>query len=183
MTVRVASLFALCGTVLAFGRCSAPDRVSPLEQSQPSTTPGMSGAMPSPPSAVRPLPSNAVLYDGTNSLLSEPEIRIIADAAGWALAWQQLHAGMSVGREPRVDFAHERVVLIVMGERTTGGHSIRATGVSDTPGGGLVLHGVRVSPAPGCMAMAVMTAPAMAVRLSRAAGGIQVQMRNEVTSC
>jgi hypothetical protein len=82
-----------------------------------------------------------------------------------------------------VDFAREMVVLVAMGERPSGGHSLRVDGVSDAPNGGLVVHVTRTSPGPQCMSITMMTAPLDVVRVPRATGAVRLQTRDVAQPC
>ena len=59
------------------------------------------------------------------SQLRQPEQLVIRDQAAWVNAWASLWPlGAPIAAPPNVDFNHEMIVLVALGERPTGGYSI-----------------------------------------------------------
>jgi PrcB C-terminal len=62
--------------------------------------------------------------------LADPARLVISDAATWAVIWAQLNAGLQPRPSlPAVDFRTQQVLLVALGQRTTGGYDIRVDSV------------------------------------------------------
>ncbi len=100
-----------------------------------------------------------VLASGQQSAVRVPVARAIADPELWADVWAALHANRHPQPDrPEVDFERETVVVLLLGERRTGGYSVRITSV--IPRGDVVEVKVEVeSPGPDDMVTQALTAP------------------------
>lgn len=162
------------------GVAAGPAPTPPVPASPPPTSP----TTPQPPAArMQPLPAAAILAESQQALLNEPETRVARDAAAWQGIWNALHGGAPGDAPPAVDFAREMVVLVGVGQQTSGGHELALLGTSTAADGALVVHARHTAPGPECMTMQVMTNPAIAVRLPRHAGAVRSDVRRVFSSC
>jgi len=105
-----------------------------------------------------------------------PWVRWLGEADAWHQALPQATIGPTLGSAPgaspaaaALDFEREGVVLIGMGERRTGGHTVElASPVARRTGRVAVVRVAFRSPAPGALVAQVITSPCLAVRLPRA---------------
>jgi len=137
------------------------------------------------PAAMRPLPASAHLLTSQTSPIAEAEVRVLRDQAAWAATWRALQPEPAARPvPPAVDFAREMVVVVAIGERSSGGHAVRVDGVSDAPdGGGFVLHVTRTTPGEGCMTTMAITAPVDVVRMPRMEGPVRLEARDVAVAC
>jgi hypothetical protein len=188
----------LAGTVL--GAACGGNGAAPRPARMPTADTTLGAAMPesarasAPPSAVastgqlaamRPLPASAHLLTSQTSPIVEAEVRVLRDQAAWAATWRALQPEPAARPvPPAVDFAREMVVVVAVGERSSGGHAVRVDGVSDAPdGGGFVLHVTRTTPGEGCMTTMVITAPVDVVRMPRMEGPVRLEARDVAVAC
>ena len=153
----------------------------------PAATPSASPATPSPargtvtPVAVRRL--RAEPYSFTYNSGFRDSARIIArDSITWARVWDKLHERSSPQPLPRVSFADSMVVVVALGQRSTGGYSIMvdsAARVRDT----LANTVRRTSPGPRCGTTAALSEPVDIAVLPRVTGPVRWVERAEVTRC
>lgn len=98
------------------------------------------------------------LDQGASSAIDEPVRRVVADDAAWAAFWAE-HAADQIPAPapPEVDFAKERVLAVVMGQKSSGCFGIAVTNVTrDGPG---VVHARVESFEGGPVCAAVLTSP------------------------
>lgn len=88
--------------------------------------------------------------------------RIVSDQEAFANLWED-HTG-SVSDLPSVDFDHQTVVAVLMGQKKTGGYQITITGVRKE-GSVLVVSYSEKVPASGSFNSQVLTSPAHLVRI------------------
>ena len=97
----------------------------------------------------------------------------------WRQMWWQ---GGEYPVAPAVDFSRELVVAVTMGERSSGGYTIRVDSVYRSNGGYEVV--VRSeSPGASCPVTAALTAPADAVKLPGVTGAIRFREKTVVRDC
>jgi hypothetical protein len=117
------------------------------------------------------------------SNLREPARLVVEDETAWAEIWARAFgAGDAAPPRPSVDFARERVLVVALGERTSGGFSILVEGVLETSGG-YVARVVSTAPGPRCAVITMMTQPVDVVRLPRAKGKVVFEERAKVDDC
>lgn len=122
-----------------------------------------------------------VLYSGITLVTRT----VVTDAATFDALWRQAFAdpsGNSVP-PPRVDWAHEKVVFVALGERPSGGHAIRVTGVQRV--GDEMLIDVESTSPGNCPSAAVMTQPVDVVRIPRADAKVLIRFveRERISDC
>ena len=103
--------------------------------------------------------------------LNLPEVVWIADAKTWQEQYALIVSPyIEPPSLPKVDFPHEGVLLITMGQRTTGGYSLRLTGMPATVQGGVLIVPVEWrEPPPGYALTQVMTSPCLLAKVPNGA--------------
>ncbi len=108
---------------------------------------------------------------------------VIEDPEAWSQFWAELQS-MVVPKPdpPAVDFSTHVVVAATMGQRATGGYSIRIDRVSRL---GATTEVVVVETAPGvaCLTTQALTAPATAITVARPVGDVEFVERAETDEC
>jgi len=96
--------------------------------------------------------------------------RLIRDEAELRSLWNQLHGSqLTLPPLPRVDFSRETILVIMMGERPTGGYSVEVRDVT-LEGGDLFIDVRLLEPAADAITTTALTSPWALVRVLR--GGI-----------
>lgn len=178
------------------GRTSAPTSTSrepgttaPESAGAPSGNPNggvpgrsaRTGATSAPPTMTSAQPF-VRLYSAQNSGYRLGNETAIRDQAGWTAAWSTIHGGTPGEPAPSVDFTRDMVLLIALGERNSGGYTVRVDGV--TPAGrGAVVRYTITEPGEGCMTTQALTAPVVAVRAPRVAGEVRFEPRTVRERC
>ena len=168
---------------LALAGC--PSAPSPTTESPGSTaTPGASGAtQPSPPDGMAGASQQGTrIHSATTSGFTGPEQLVLRDPAAWQAAWSRLHEGMVAPPLPAVDFTREMVVLLALGERSSGGYQIRFDGIT-VAGANATVRFTITEPGTGCMTTQAMTAPVDIVRVPRAAGTVRFEPTTARSNC
>lgn len=111
-----------------------------------------------------------------------PTEQVIRDRAAFARAWAALHADAPAAPLPSVDFARQMVLVVGLGERTTGGHAVRVDAVA-AEGTGAVVRYTTSAPGADCMTTQVITSPVEVVSVPRVAGEVRFERRQATTSC
>ncbi len=122
-----------------------------------------------PPDAQPDAPEDAVLYPdglgwsviatGQQSAVRVPAAGAITNDRALADVWGALYANRTpVPPIPAIDFAHETVILLLLGERRTGGYDVYITEIIEYDRMVEVRVGVE-KPAPDDMVIQVLTAP------------------------
>jgi hypothetical protein len=141
------------------------------------------------------VPSDAAELSGTRVLegslfqfrafsgYTERQRLVIRTAEQWAQAWARITQNISPPQPaPPVDFDHEMVILVAMGQRPTGGYSITVEGVYDADGRTFAEVRER-SPGAGCGTTQAFTQPIDAVRVPRRDGAVIFVERAETIVC
>ena len=168
---------------LALAGCSSAP--SPTTESPGSTTaPGASGAaQPSPTYGMTAASQQGTrIHSATTSGFTGPEQRVLRDRAAWQDAWSRLHEGMVAPALPAVDFTREMVVVLALGERSSGGHEIRFDGIAASGSDATVRYTI-TEPGANCMTTQAMTAPVDVVRVPRVAGVVRFEPKTVRTNC
>jgi hypothetical protein len=74
------------------------------------------------------------------------------------------------------------VVLLALGERSSGGHAIRFDGI-DTSAGGATVRYTATRPGRECMTTQEITAPVEVVRVPRVEGAVRFERKDVVQDC
>lgn len=165
MLIPQPALTLVTAVVLAASGCNQPSPTS-------AAPPGASTVNPVQQS-VTPL-----LTAGTSGFTEGEELVIRSDTA-LSAAWKTVHAGIPGNPAPTIDLAHNMVVLLALGQRRTGGYSIRFDSIN-REGTGAVVHYTVTSPGPGCMTPQMITSPVDVVSVPTVAGAVRFD-RTDVT--
>ncbi len=108
---------------------------------------------------------------------------VIINAETWATFWAELHANISpVPDPPSIDFESDEIIAATMGQRSTGGYTIRIEGISRR-GDDLEVVIVETSPGRGCLTTQALTSPATAVSVVRPPGVVEFVEETETQGC
>jgi hypothetical protein len=113
---------------------------------------------------------------------AEPAELVLRDAAAATAAWNRAHGGEAGTPFPDTDFTRRMVVLLALGERSTGGHAVRFDGMT-TGGGGATVRYTATAPGPSCMTTQMMTQPVEIVSVPRVEGAVRFERRDVVEEC
>ena len=94
----------------------------------------------------------------------------------------QLSENVQTLQRPAVDFADQRIVLITMGQQSTGGYALEISALVVTEGS-LTVRFVERVPGPTCINTQALTAPALALAVPRDAGSVEFEATRVVTDC
>lgn len=103
--------------------------------------------------------------------LDQPEVVWIADAGTWRQRYAQMMSlQITPPLLPVVDFSRDGVLLIAMGQQTTGGYGLSLSGTTATVQDGVLTMRVEWrEPRPGYAQTQVMTSPCLVVKLPEGA--------------
>lgn len=133
----------------------APPEEAPADDAPTQDTP----AEDTPAEEAPPTQGYEVLARGQQSAIRIPLVRAIADPVLWADLWAALTANQADPPErPAVDFDKETVVVLLLGERRTGGYSVRIEHARERRGEVKVVVDVERS-AQGEMVTQALTSP------------------------
>lgn len=122
------------------------------------------------------------LYSAWNSGYLEPVQQVLKTAAELAAAWRAIHGGSQGEPVPKVDFSRQMVVLLALGQRPTGGYSLKFDGTSSSGIGVVVSYTITV-PGPGCMTAQVLSSPVELVAVPRMDGVVHFDATQVVQRC
>lgn len=118
------------------------------------------------------------LARGNNSHQTERRHMLITDQATLLAVWRDLDGRMP----PSIDFERQAVLAVFMGQRRTGGYSIRVDEV--VRDGDVLKVGVETrSPGADCITTQALTEPYHLVVIPSGAVRAEFQSRNVVVSC
>jgi len=109
--------------------------------------------------------STAILAHSDFSSYGTATRTVVSDAVTWALAWNRICGGVQPPPpKPAVDFGAERVLVVALGQRYSGGFDIHVDSVVQFQSGTRV-YLTTSSPGSNAITIAVLTAPVQAVRV------------------
>jgi hypothetical protein len=119
------------------------------------------------------------LYSG----ISDRRRLVIRDMAAWTQLWNEATQQRAPRPPvPQVDFTRDVLIVASMGSRPTGGYGIEIPNVYESGGQRYVV--VReISPAANCILPQAVSAPVVAVRVSRHAGATTFVEETRTRSC
>lgn len=117
-----------------------------------------------------------------NSGFDEPAELVIRDRAALESVWARVFNQVQGNPPPAVDFAKETVILVALGTRTTGGHSVHVDAVIRGAGSAVVKYSA-ARPGDGCMTTQSLTSPVDVVRTARLEGTVRFDRREVVQPC
>lgn len=122
-----------------------------------------------------------ILTQNTSGFL-EPTDLVIRDATALRAAWTTLFEGIPGNALPAVDFASETVVVLALGQRSSGGYTVKFDGVTRAGGAALVRY-TATSPGRDCMTTQMMTSPVDVVRVPRLDPTVRFERRDVTAAC
>ncbi len=149
---------------------------------QDTSSPADSTAFGSRTSVWQPDPSAAIAHEYYSGLVDAGDL-VIADSQTWAVIWARLNAGRQPDPPlPAVDFGTERVILVALGQRNSGGYDIRIDSVVHFQRGS-VTYVTATAPGDRCVTTGALTQPVDVIRLSPSMEPIAFQQRAVVRDC
>lgn len=117
------------------------------------------------------LPAASIHASSQCGSLNRPAVVWIADAEAWRQQYAQVMSlRMTPPPPPVVDFAREGVLLIAMGQQTTGGYALGLSGAPATvENGALTIPVEWREPSPGYAQTQAITHPCLLVKLPNGA--------------
>ena len=117
------------------------------------------------------------------SQIRQPERLVIRDQVAWVNAWASLWPfGAPIAAPPNVDFDHEMIVLVALGERPTGGYSILVDSAGTTADGVTVWVGTS-APGAHCVTTQAFTQPVDIAKLPRIDAPVRFVGTSKVSDC
>src|SRR5215510_16298514 len=116
--------------------------------------------------------SFVTLAKGLASGVAQPTQLVVRSQNDWAALWSRhMRTQVASPPPPSVDFSHDMVVALFMGERPTGGYAIEVTRIERTDSG-LSVHYRTRQPDPAAMQAQALTQPFHLVALPRTDGPV-----------
>lgn len=122
------------------------------------------------------------LLSQQHSGLQERTELAIADRATLERTWLAIHGGVAGNAAPAVDFAQRTVIVVGLGERSSGGHAVRVDTVA-REGDTTVVRYTASAPGAGCMTTQAITSPVEVVSVPRVAGQVRFERRDASVPC
>lgn len=117
------------------------------------------------------------------SQIRQAERLVIRDQVAWVNAWASLSPmGAPIAAPPNVDFDREMIVLVALGERSTGGYSILVDSAGTNADGVTVWVGTS-SPGAHCVTTQAFTQPVDIARISRIDAPVRFVSTSKVSDC
>jgi len=129
-----------------------------------------------------PDPSAVIVHEYYSGFVDAAEL-VVSDSEAWSAMWARLNAGRQPDPPlPAVDFPTERVILVALGQRNSGGYDIRVDSVVHFERGS-VTYVTATAPGRRCGVTGALTQPVDVVRLTRVAGPVAFQQQAVVRDC
>jgi hypothetical protein len=146
---------------------------------------GCSGAINEPPPGTR-LELHRFRTDGSSfayvSGMRQSQRLIVRDAATWLGTWASISNSVPSQPAPNVNFATQMVVVAALGERTSGGYTIRVDSALRTTDGLTIWIGT-VSAGAHCGTVTMLTQPVDIASLPRVDGAVRFVDVPSVVDC
>lgn len=125
----------------------------------------------------------ATLASEYYSGFDEQTQRVIGSAADWVLAWTQLYRRLQPKPGiPDVDFGTQRVIIVGLGTKSSGGYAVRLDSLVTFENGTKVFTTAEV-PGNRCGVTAALTQPVFAVRVPVPAEPVTFEQQTVVHNC
>ena len=129
-----------------------------------------------------PDPSAVIVHEYYSGFVDAADL-VISDLRTWAVMWARLNAGRQPQPPlPAVDFPTERVILVALGQRNSGGYEIRIDSVVHFERGS-VTYVTATAPGDRCVTTGALTQPVDVIRLSPRVDPIAFQQQAVVRDC
>lgn len=127
------------------------------------------------------------LHSGVNSGYTQLSEFVLQDDLELTRRWRGVLQGSPEATKPNVNFDKSTVVLVAIGARNTGGHSVHIDSVLTTatatrPGITTVFYTV-TSPGARCMSMQMLTSPIEVISLDRVQGEVRFRKKSVAGPC
>ncbi len=122
------------------------------------------------------------LHNSVNSGFASPSELVMQDIDEFTRRWRGVLQGSPDATMPAVDFAKTTIVLVAIGSRNTGGHTVRVDSLISASGGTTV-HYTVTSPGSRCMSMQMLTAPVEVISIDRVSGVVRFKKRSVSGGC
>lgn len=128
-------------------------------------------------------PSMHLIEQGRHSGIRFERMEVIRSDTALQNLWAAHFApAMPSEPVPDVDFQHDMVIAVYLGQYRTGGYSVTVTSVHKSAAG--IEVGVqRTSPGPGCRRTQMLTQPFVMVKVPRIEGPAHFAMTDKTTPC
>jgi hypothetical protein len=124
-----------------------------------------------------------ILKEGTNSGFKTAENKVINSTEELSKVWGVLFQNyMEIATLPKVDFRAYSVILITMGEQTSGGYTINIKSILNSKSEEKVAVN-ESKPGASCMTTSVMTYPFQLIMLPKTAGKISFEREESIYEC
>jgi len=137
-------------------------------------------------SMVKYSPKNTILielHSGNNGDFKEEKNQVITNNTVFEKVWKQAYANFMIKDEmPEVDFEKNIVLLVAMGEKTSGGHTIKITNATETSNNTIV-NVLATSPGKGCMTTESITYPFQIVQIEKPKTHVDFKVTKRVIVC
>jgi hypothetical protein len=171
--IRLAGLWLACALGATVTACSANGAGGPQAQEIPGIPPGAANI------EFQPIEGASTIYGP----FAEGQRRVIRDPAEWGAFWNEVNGHLTpIPGLPAIDFSEQTVIAAIMGERPSGGHTIRIEEMLEDDGR-LFAVVVETSPGPNCITTQVITSPVATVAVERVGREVEFVDRSETLEC
>ena len=123
------------------------------------------------------------LHSGNNGDFKEETTQVISNNTEFEQVWKQAYANFMIKDEmPEVDFEKNVVLLVAMGEKTSGGHTIKITHLTEVNNNSIA-NVIATSPGKGCMTTESITYPFQIVQIEKTNKPIEFKVEKKVIDC
>lgn len=120
--------------------------------------------------------------EGAYSQAKKPFARVIVNEADFQRYWAQ-NMGESPNAAPRgIDWMKEQLIAIHLGERNSGGYSVRVDSIKRTRAAEITVEYVELTPRKGSINTQALTSPWVLTRMDRVAGNIVFTKSNRTAT-
>ena len=107
---------------------------------------------------------------------------VIQDIDEYTRRWRGIVQGSPDAAMPAVDFSKTTVLLVALGSRNTGGHTVRIDSVVSASSAITVFY-TTTSPGSRCMSMQMLTAPVEVISVDRVPGAVRFRKKSVTGAC
>ena len=123
------------------------------------------------------------LQSGDNGGFKTKTNLVISTQKEFLKIWGQAFVNyMNKETAPEVDFEKNIILLVALGEKTSGGHTIKVNSVTESKDN-TVVKVLEISPGKGCMTAEVITYPYQIVQIEKPNKNIQFSAIEKVIDC
>lgn len=124
-----------------------------------------------------------LVYEGTNSGFLEKKEQIITNQTDFEKSWNiALVNYLERNPVPTIDFEKNQVILITMGEQTSGGYTLKTDSVTNIKTG-IAINATAKKPGASCMTTSVMTYPYQMISIPKTNQKIEFKITEDIYDC